>query len=139
MGVNTDDPRAPYVQVANELQNDIETGKLAPGKRVPPIRELAERFNVSGMTVQSALRELRHAGLITAHQGRGTFVRSDALEIISREQSKSAGSPDTDSINRHLDALSATVQEMRQRLMDLEAEVYARRDLDETPDSRSDR
>jgi len=46
-----------------------------PGQRLPPERELAERFGVNRVTVRSALARLQASGLLEAQQGRGTTVR----------------------------------------------------------------
>jgi len=70
-----DDPRPPYVQVANPLRAAILTRTFQPGDRLPSRAELARRYNVAPMTVQSALRELRDEGLIVSRQGSGVFVR----------------------------------------------------------------
>ncbi|TDP93770.1 GntR family transcriptional regulator [Labedaea rhizosphaerae] len=73
--LDPDDPRPPYVQVANALRAAILTKKFTPGDKLPSRNELAKTYNVAPMTVQNALRELREEGLIISRQGSGVFVR----------------------------------------------------------------
>jgi len=73
--LDPDDPRPPYLQVANALRAAILTGVFKPGDRLPSRAELAERYRVAPMTVQNALRELREEDLIVSRQGSGVFVR----------------------------------------------------------------
>ena len=54
------------------------SGRLLPGERIPPERELAERLGVSRMTVRQALASLAARGLVERGVGRGTFVRRPA-------------------------------------------------------------
>lgn len=61
--------------ISQQLNRLIEEGKLAPGDRLPPERELAERFKVSRNSVRDALRTLEARGLIEIRQGDGTYVR----------------------------------------------------------------
>jgi DNA-binding transcriptional regulator YhcF (GntR family) len=75
MSLDPDDPRPPYVQVANALRAAILTKKLAPGEQLPSGPELASRYGVARATIQSALRTLREEGLIISRQGSGVFVR----------------------------------------------------------------
>ncbi|GAA0607826.1 GntR family transcriptional regulator [Kutzneria viridogrisea] len=75
MALDPDDPRPPYVQVANALRAAILTKVFAAGDRLPSRNELAKKYNVAPMTVQNALRELREEGLIVSRQGSGVFVR----------------------------------------------------------------
>ena len=63
-----------YEQVADALREDIRSGRLKPGDRLPSERELRERFGVAGNTARAALVALRSEGLITSQQGRGVFV-----------------------------------------------------------------
>ena len=63
-----------YEQVADALRDDIRSGRLGPGDRLPSERELRERFGVAGNTARAALVQLRAEGLITSHRGRGVFV-----------------------------------------------------------------
>lgn len=75
MALDPDDPRPPYVQVANALRAAILTKKFQSGDKLPSRQELAKTYNVAPMTVQNALRELREEGLIVSRQGSGVFVR----------------------------------------------------------------
>lgn len=75
MALDPDDPRPPYVQVANALRAAILTKKFAAGDKLPSRNELARTYNVAPMTVQNAIRELRDEGLIVSRQGSGVFVR----------------------------------------------------------------
>lgn len=73
--MNPDDPRPPYVQVADQLRSAIETGRYASGDKLPSRADIASMFDVAPMTVQRALQVLRDDGLIVSRQGRGVFVR----------------------------------------------------------------
>lgn len=75
MSLDPDDPRPPYVQVANALRAAILTRKLVAGDKLPSRQEMAKTYGVAPMTVQNALRELREEGLIVSRQGSGVFVR----------------------------------------------------------------
>lgn len=74
-GLDPDDPRPPYIQVANVLRAAILTRRLEPGERLPSQTDLASRYGVARMTIQQALRLLREEKLIVSRQGSGVFVR----------------------------------------------------------------
>ena len=76
MSLDPDDPRPPYVQIANALRATILTRSLAPGEQLPSGSELARRYGVARQTVQQAFRVLRDEGLIVSRQGSGVFVRA---------------------------------------------------------------
>lgn len=63
-------------QIYNQLLNLIISGEWRAGSRLPTEMELAEKFRVSRAPVREALQRLRAIGLISAQQGRGTFVCS---------------------------------------------------------------
>ncbi|MFZ5827929.1 MAG: GntR family transcriptional regulator [Bacillota bacterium] len=63
-----------YVQVREQLRGRIVTGALAPGTRLPPVRQLAETLGVNQNTVLKAMQELQSEGYIQMRQGRGAFV-----------------------------------------------------------------
>ena len=63
-----------YMQLYDEMVKLIQTGKLAPGDRLPTEQELSHTFAVSRQTVRQALGKMKEAGLISSLQGSGSFV-----------------------------------------------------------------
>ncbi|OPZ23191.1 MAG: transcriptional regulator PdhR [Lentisphaerae bacterium ADurb.BinA184] len=57
-----------------DLRSRIRSGRLAPGTRLPPRRELQRLFKVSGVTVDRAVRRLIADGFVRARDRSGTFV-----------------------------------------------------------------
>ncbi len=62
-------------QLVDGIATAIESGELEPDEKLPPTRELAELAGVNHLTAVRAYRRLRELGLVSAHVGRGTFVR----------------------------------------------------------------
>ncbi len=62
-------------QLIDVISTAIESGELKPEEKLPPTRELAELAGVNHLTAVRAYRRLRELGLVSAHVGRGTFVR----------------------------------------------------------------
>lgn len=60
--------------IAGRVEARIRAGEWAPGDRLPPERELCRDLEVSRATLRQALAELEQRGLVSRHQGRGTFV-----------------------------------------------------------------
>lgn len=63
-----------YMQVKDELKQQIDKGIYVPNQKIPSERELCEKFNVSRITVRQALEEAIKDGYLYRHHGRGTFV-----------------------------------------------------------------
>ena len=63
-----------YQQLARHFRLQIESGRMAPGVRLPPTRDLARLLGVGRISVVNAYAQLQTDGLIAAHPGRGTFV-----------------------------------------------------------------
>ncbi|GAA4878438.1 TetR/AcrR family transcriptional regulator C-terminal domain-containing protein [Kitasatospora terrestris] len=63
-----------YSQIVAELRGRIESGRLAPGDRVPSTREITREWGVAMATATRVLTELRTAGLVRAVPGVGTVV-----------------------------------------------------------------
>src|SRR5919108_2070762 len=68
--------------VAQQIQRLIVDGALKPGDRLPPERELAERFAVSRSSVRDAIRTLELVGLVVPRQGEGTVVADVSPEAV---------------------------------------------------------
>jgi GntR family transcriptional regulator len=63
-----------HSQIASRAEALIRSGAWPHGTRLPPERVLCEQLDVSRTSLRQALAELEDRGLITRHQGRGTFV-----------------------------------------------------------------
>lgn len=57
-----------------ELRRLVVGGSYEPGDRLPPERELAQRFGVSRPALREAIRSLVTSGLLEARRGSGTYV-----------------------------------------------------------------
>ncbi|MFF5115028.1 GntR family transcriptional regulator [Streptosporangium sp. NPDC000509] len=67
--------RAPYQRIADDLKDEITSGRLRPGWRVPASTELARRYGVTTNTANRALTLLAAQGLLIKKPGSGSYVR----------------------------------------------------------------
>ena len=68
-----------YEQLSDAIEHAIRDGRLRPGDRLPPVRQLAEELAISVTTVTAAFGRLSEQKLIRAEVGRGTFVATVAV------------------------------------------------------------
>ena len=107
-----------YVQLRDQFSALVGRGALAPGQRLPTMREVAVALKIDLNTVQRAYAELEREGILTLVRGRGTFVAetppardhkpaAEALAAKVAAQAKAQGvSPDD--LIRALKALKAS-------------------------------
>lgn len=69
---------AKYQQIADRLRDQIGSGTLQPGERLPSEPDLVRQFDASRNTVRLALALLTNQGLVVTRQGLGTFVTEPA-------------------------------------------------------------
>jgi DNA-binding FadR family transcriptional regulator len=67
-------PLQRYEQIAERLADDIRSGVLVPGERLPSERDLARTLEVSRASVREALASLALSGVVETRHGAGTFV-----------------------------------------------------------------
>lgn len=86
--LNTRDPKPIYEQITNNLRRLIASGGIAPGERLPSVRELATRLTINPNTIQRAYRQLEQEGYIVSLPGKGCFAaegsapRQDRLRML---------------------------------------------------------
>lgn len=71
-----------YAEIVRQIRGLIADGRLKSGDRLPPERDLAERFRVSRASVREALRALETTGLLEIRPGEGAFVREAPVEAL---------------------------------------------------------
>lgn len=86
--LNTRDPKPIYEQITDNLRRLIASGGIAPGERLPSVRELATRLTINPNTIQRAYRQLEQEGYIVSLPGKGCFaaegsaLRQDRLRML---------------------------------------------------------
>jgi GntR family transcriptional regulator len=77
-----------YRQIIESVKFAIARGDLAPGEKLPTVRQLAVDLEVNPNTVIRAYREMELGGVLDTQQGSGTFVTQDRPEIDALERSR---------------------------------------------------
>jgi len=63
-----------YRQIADGVRAAAEDGRLQPGRRLPPTRDLARQLGVNRQTVVAAYEHLATEGWVQSHTGKGTYL-----------------------------------------------------------------
>lgn len=90
-----------YEALYRHLREDILTGKLAPGEKLPSKRALAQNLEVSKITVETAYNQLLSEGYLYAREKVGYFV--EQVERRPREVSSEPAAPEESSPDWLLD------------------------------------
>ena len=87
-------PVPPYEQLRAQVSGQAASGELAPGTRLPAVRQLAGDLGVAAGTVARAYSELESDGVVISHGRRGTFVSGAAGRAGRGAQQKLAAAAD---------------------------------------------
>ena len=79
------DARPIYTQIVDNFRNQIVSGILLPGDKMPSVRELAGELTINPNTIQRAYRELEMCGWIASVPGKGSFVCGLPSSTLSEE------------------------------------------------------
>ena len=80
---NSGDPI--YRQIADQLKEEILTGKMKQGEYLPSIRSLAKDLKISVITTVKAYELLEAEGLVCAVQGKGFLVNAQDSEMLKEQ------------------------------------------------------
>jgi len=69
-------------EIIKQIKEIIIDGNLKPGDKLPPERELAERFNVGRTTIREALKALSYTKIIVRTR-EGTIINGNVLDYFS--------------------------------------------------------
>lgn len=79
-----------YTQIYEQIANQIMTGEISAGEKLPPIRTVAVNLRISVIPVKQAWEELERKGFIATAHGRGTFVNKLEHHEISGKRNAAA-------------------------------------------------
>lgn len=63
-----------YIQIAEQVFQQIIRGELQPGDKLPSVREMALNQGVNPNTIQRTYTEMERMGVVESKRGQGTFV-----------------------------------------------------------------
>lgn len=105
-----------YIQLTNIIKLQIVTHQLAPGDKLPTVRDLAETAGVNPNTVQRAFADLETEGFVYSMRTTGRFV-TDNAELIAQTQLELAKQELDNFVTNMLD-LGFSQDELTQQLAD---------------------
>lgn len=86
--VNLSDAKSVYRQICDQVKYAVATGVLAPGDRLPAIREVAARTRVNRNTIAKAYTELERESVILSRPGQGSFVANGSTALQKQQRMK---------------------------------------------------
>src|SRR4051812_25625680 len=75
MSIDPTDPRSSSRQIADALREEIVSGRIEPGHRLPSESTLVDRYGTASQTVKQAISLLKAEGLVEGRKGSGVYVR----------------------------------------------------------------
>lgn len=96
--VDMNNPTPPYEQVRREIIEQVRTGELKPGDKLPAIRVLAGDLGLAAGTVARAYKLLEESQIVLTRRGAGTAVAPGAVmesrKLASTVQREAGGPVD---------------------------------------------
>ena len=84
--IKHDSAKSVPVQVAADIEADIDSGALEPDTRLPSETELATQYGVARVSIRRAIELLRERGKVLTFHGRGTYVAERPAELKARKR-----------------------------------------------------
>ncbi len=85
------DPRSDvpiYQQLVDGVKKAVARGILAPGDKLPSVRDLAGRIAINPNTIAKAYQEMEREGIIETLRGQGNFIAEVQARGIDREEKR---------------------------------------------------
>jgi GntR family transcriptional regulator len=106
------DSHAIYLQIADQLTENILLKRWNSGDRIPSVRELAVSIEVNPNTVMRTFNYLQEKGIIYNKRGIGYFVSDDGFEKTKALKKEIFISQELPRIFREMRLLSLTMEDL---------------------------
>jgi len=105
-----------YVQIIDQIKNQLTAGILKPDDQLPTVRQLASDLRVNFNTVARAYRLLDEAGLISTQHGRGTYILAPPHEAAAETLKRQSLEGLARNFLKHAQRLGVSPGEVRETL-----------------------
>ncbi len=106
------DGNAIYLQIADQLSENILLRRWNPGDRIPSVRELAVSIEVNPNTVMRTFNYLQEKGVIYNKRGIGYFVSDDGFEKTKTLRKENFINQELPRLFRELRLLNLTMEDL---------------------------
>ncbi|HTM52268.1 MAG TPA: GntR family transcriptional regulator [Bryobacteraceae bacterium] len=110
-----------YRQIIDQVLVAVASGACSGGDQLPTVRQLAVDLSINPNTVVRAYRELEIRGILTTHQGTGTFITETKVDPNDVERQRQLSQLVSEFV-AHASGAGFTLQEVIDRLAELQAE-----------------
>lgn len=107
-----------YRQLIDQVHAALSAGALAPGDRLPTMRQVAVDLAINPNTVVRAYKELEIRGILTTQQGTGTFIAERPTQADDGERVRKLYALAAE-VAARTGAAGYTLQELIERLIEL--------------------
>ncbi len=112
-------------EIADQLREDIASGKYRAGDELPPYRHLASRLGAAPNTVGEAMRLLAAEGLVTSREKKPAVVRGGDEVAVSSEHREAVTRNELTQVQAELREIRTRINALDRRLSDLLSEPDA--------------
>ncbi len=106
------DSKAIYLQIADKICDDVMTGRLTAGSRIPSVREYAASVEVNANTVMRTYDYLAQQGVLFNKRGIGFFISDDARDRIVETRRRSFLNDEINYFFKQLNLLDISADEL---------------------------
>ncbi len=78
-----------FEKIVTWIQEEVRSGRMVSGEKLPSEQELSEQFQVSRQTVRRALEELVKENIVESRRGSGSYICEDAGMLLGKYRKKS--------------------------------------------------
>jgi DNA-binding transcriptional regulator YhcF (GntR family) len=106
------DSNAIYLQIADQVSENILRRRWNPGDRIPSVRELAVSIEVNPNTVMRTFNYLQEKGIIYNKRGIGYFVSDDGFEKTTALRKENFINQELPRLFRELQLLNLSMEDL---------------------------
>ena len=75
-----------FEKIVTWIQEEVRSGRMVSGEKLPSEQELSEQFQVSRQTVRRALEELVKENIVESRRGSGSYICEDAGILLGNTE-----------------------------------------------------
>jgi GntR family transcriptional regulator len=111
-----DNNRPIYLQIKENIEEDILNGRLAPEEQIPSNSQLVNYYNINPVTVLKGINLLVDEGIIYKKRGLGMYVSPDAKDKLKKRFSETFYQEQIEPLTALAKPLGISIQELHEMI-----------------------